>query len=123
MRVLRILLAALLLLGVLSTPASAAKRRTFSSNLTRIDEDTDDDSVVAISGRVTSRKSQCIAGREIRVRLEGASIFYGSAISDSAGNFTVEGLGPRDQLYRISLLTKKVGGFRCGADTVVEELG
>jgi hypothetical protein len=123
MRVLRVVVATAVLLGLMSAPVTAAKRRTFTSTLTDIDDHTDDDSVVAISGRVASQKAACVPGREIRVRLEGANIVYGSAISDSAGNFVVDGLGPRDQVYRISLLTERVGGFRCGPDTVVEELG
>ena len=123
MRVLRIVVATLVLLGLMSAPVTAAKRRTFTSTLQKIRDHTDGDSVVAISGRVASHKAACISGREIRVRLEGANIVYGSTTSDGAGNFVVEGLGPRDQLYRISLLTSRVGGFRCGPDTVVDELG
>ncbi len=122
MRVLRILVATAVLLGLMSAPVTA-KRRTFTSTLKKIDDQTDGDFVVAISGRVASEKAQCIAGREIRVRLEGADIFYGSAISDSSGNFVVEGVGPRDQVYRVSLLTERVGGFRCGPDTFIDELG
>ena len=122
MRLLRIALATLVLLGLMSAPV-AARRRTFASNLTRISEQTDGEFVVAISGRVTSRQPKCVSGREIRVRLEGADIFYGAATTDANGNFTVEGTGPRDQLYRISLLKAKIGGSTCGPDTVVDELG
>jgi hypothetical protein len=122
-RALGVVLAAAVVFGLMSAPVNAAKRRTFTSTLRNIRDHTDGDSVVAISGRVSSQKAQCIAGREIRVRLEGANIAYGSATSDGAGNFVVEGLGPRDQVYRISLLTERVGGFRCGPDTVVDELG
>lgn len=122
MRVLKIAGATLVLLGLMSAPVTAA-RRTFTSTLRDIDEQTDDEQVVAVTGRVASRKSQCVAGREIRVRLEGADIFFGSGTTDGRGNFVVNGLGPRDQLYRISLLKQRVGGFRCGPDTVVEELG
>jgi hypothetical protein len=122
MRVLRIVVASLVLLGLMSAPVTAA-RRTFTSELRKIRDHTDGDSVVAISGRVTSQRAQCIGGRDIRVRLEGVNIFYGAAVSDANGDFVVEGLGPRDQVYRISLLTERVGGFRCGSDVVVDELG
>ena len=123
MRVLRVALAALVLLGLMSAPVTAAKRRTFTSDLRSIRDHTDGDAVVAISGRVTSSRTQCLGGRDIRVRIEGADIFYGSAVTDANGNFVVSGFGPRDVDYRISLLVERVGGFRCGPDAVVEELG
>jgi hypothetical protein len=123
MRVVRIVLAALVLLGLTSAPVTAAGRRTFASELRSIRDHTDGDQVVAISGRVRSQNVRCLGGRDIRVRLEGVDVFYGSGVSDANGNFVVSGFGPRDQVYRISLLVERVDGSRCGPDAVVEELG
>lgn len=123
MRLLRILVASLVLLGLMSAPVTAARRTTFASHLKSIRDHTDGDAVVAITGRVVSPKAQCISGREVRVRLEGVNVFYGAGTTDAQGNFTVTGLGPRDQVYRITLLVKRIGGARCGGDVVVDELG
>jgi len=127
MRVLRTIVAVALLGGALlsavSTPVNAAGRKTFLSQLTKIRDDTDQGFVVEVSGKVTSQKRECIAGRTVRVRLNDVDVAFGSGTTDSAGNFAISGAGPRDQDYRITLVNQRVRGFRCSGDVVVDDLG
>ena len=123
MRALRILAAAALLAGVVSASAEAADRRTVASNITRVDEVTSGNQVVQITGRVTSRSTRCIAGRELRAVVAGAGIFFGTGTTDSNGAFVINGSGARDVDYRITLKRSRQGAVLCGGDVHVEELG
>lgn len=119
----KIVVAAACLIGVSMTSSGAVARREFPSKITGVDEATSGSAVTQITGRVTSRKAECLPNRTLRAVVEGANIFFGSTTSDSDGFFAINGSGPRDVDYRITLSRSRPAGFRCGGDRVVVNLG
>ena len=123
MRTLKIAAAAALLVAVMAAPVDAAVRREFRSQIRSINEVKKDDAVLQINGRVASRKAECLSNRSLRAVVDGANIFFGTGTTDGNGFFSINGSGPRDVNYRITLARSRPAGFRCGGDTVVVELG
>lgn len=125
MRAIRMVAAVAMLLGgvSMSVDGNAATRKTIPSQIRNVDEVTSGNEVVQITGRVVSRRADCVSGRTLRAVIAGAAIFYGTGVSDSTGAFAINGTGPRDVDYKITLKRSRVGGSLCGGDVHIEELG
>jgi hypothetical protein len=119
MRLLRIVVAVAVLVGGLVMTSPVDARRKFPSQIRNVRAHEEGDVIFAISGRVASRAARCLGGRLIRIVETATGVGYGSTLTDSAGNWVVEGLGPEDVIYKISLRATA----RCDGDTVAVELG
>ena len=119
MRFLRILVAIAVLVGGLAVTTSTDARRRANSRIRAVEEHEFQNAITAISARVVSSAPRCLGGRAIEIVQTATNVTYGRTTTDSAGNWVVEGLGPEDVVYRITLFASA----RCGGDTVAVELG